>query len=194
MTLQQSGDRVPGCASAVAGQSGGVWIVIDGGPDVVVRSNAFLSNGCNAVQIGVERFVTGAIEADGSARVNGAGADRLIGIEAVALDDGTLLLGSGTDALALAGAFAGSVECAVRNGDPADAEAFSAVLSINALGPAPDDAGLAVWPERRARDVLLRAKMLLEFAESAENHPQTAEETEAGFFFEDVVFQGCGSN
>ncbi|MEO1456263.1 MAG: DUF4214 domain-containing protein [Pseudomonadota bacterium] len=161
-----------------------------------IRSGAAtrFSRGCDAVQIDVERFVTGAIEADGSARVNGAGADRLIGIEAVALDDGTLLLGRGTDALALAGAFVGSVECAVRNGDPADAEAFRAVLSINALGPAPDDAGLAFWPERRARDVLPRAKMLLEFAESAENHPQTAEETEAGVFFEDVVVQGCGSN
>ena len=91
-------------------------------------------------------------------------------------------LQAGVPLTALATAFLGSPEFAARFGAGLGTAGFVTALYQNALGRAPDAAGLASWTSQIDGGQMTRAQVLVGFSESAENRANTAGQVAAGIW------------
>lgn len=82
----------------------------------------------------------------------------------------------------LATAFLGSPEFAARYGAGLGTTGFVTALYQNALGRAPDAAGLADWTSRISSGQITQSQALVGFSESAENRADTAGQVAAGIW------------
>ena len=82
----------------------------------------------------------------------------------------------------VAGGFIGSAEFAARYGVGLNTTAFVTALYQNALGRAPDAAGLANWTSQLDSGQITQAQALVGFSESPENRADTAGQVAAGIW------------
>ena len=91
-------------------------------------------------------------------------------------------LQAGAPLSSLAAGFVGSAEFTARYGAGLSTTGFVTALYQNALGRAPDAAGLASWTSQINSGQITQAQALVGFSESAENRADTAGQVAAGIW------------